>query len=70
MPFNPSFAAYTFPFVISAAALKEAFITLNRWGYPVTYLKWIVDFQTVLATALLIYVTLLFLKYIFYVKSE
>lgn len=70
MPFNPSFAAYTFPFVISAAALKEAFIALNQWGYPVTYLKWIVDFQTVLAVALLIYVTLLFLKYIFYVKSE
>ena len=69
MPFTPSFAAYTFPFVISAAALKEAFITLSQWGYPVTYLKWIVDFQTVLSAALLIYVTLQFLKYIFYVKQ-
>lgn len=67
-PFTPSFSAYTFPFVISAAALNEAFIVLNQWGYPVTYLKWIADFQTVLAAALLIYVTLQFLKYIFYSK--
>lgn len=69
MPFTPSFAAYTFPFVISAAALKESFITLSQWGYPVTYLKWIVDFQTVLGAALLIYVTLQFLKHIVYEKN-
>lgn len=57
MPFLPSYAAMTFPFVISATALGKAIACLNEAGWALPEeLAFVVAAETVLATAMVCYV--------------
>lgn len=60
LPFYPSFAAFTFPFVISAIAIKQSVAYLNGLGYEVSFLSIIVVVQTVIAAFLVCYTLLRF----------
>lgn len=55
LPFYPSYAAFTFPFVISAIALKQTAGYLNGAGYGVSFLAPVVLAETMIATALVCY---------------
>lgn len=62
LPFYPSYAAFTFPFVISAIALKQTAGYLAKIGQPVSALKYVVLFQTVIAVILVVYTLVCFLS--------
>lgn len=55
LPFYPSYSAFTFPFVISGIAMKMTMVYLNKIGYNVEFLKFIVLLQTIIATLLVVY---------------
>ena len=55
LPFYPSYSAFTFPFVISGIAMKMTMGYLNKIGYNVEFLKFIVLLQTIIATLLVVY---------------
>ncbi len=55
LKFYPSFAAFTFPFVISASAAKMTFKALTAFGINIPGSGIIVTVQTVIAAALVIY---------------
>ena len=52
LPFYPSAAAFTFPFVISAIALKQSFVCLGKLGMQVPMLSYLALAETALATVL------------------
>ena len=66
--FYPSYAAFTFPFVISAIATKGATGFLANAGYSVIFLKYIFGFQASLATILTLYALIRFINHA--VKSK
>lgn len=41
MPFYPSWAAFTFPFVISVIGLKQAMACLAKMGAPMPVLQYV-----------------------------
>lgn len=55
MKFYPSYAAFTFPFVITAIGLKMAMACLGGMGHPVPALSYVVAGETVIASVLTIY---------------
>ena len=55
LPFYPSYAAFTFPFVISAMAGRCFELYLTKGGIQVSALHWVAISQTVLATCLTAY---------------
>ena len=55
LSFYPSFASFTFPFVISALASKQAMAAVAKLGMPIPALKYVVLVQTVIATAAVLY---------------
>jgi exfoliative toxin A/B len=55
LPFYPSFAAFTFPFVISAIAMKQSNGFLMKAGAGIPWLQYVVLFETVVAAALVVY---------------
>lgn len=55
MKFYPSYAAFTFPFVITAIGLKMAMACLGGMGHPVPALSYAVAGETVIASVLTIY---------------
>lgn len=59
-PFAPTLAALTFPFVISASALKQSAAFLSLVGQPA--LKALILLETVVAAALCVYVFLRFVR--------
>lgn len=59
LDFYPSFAAFTFPFVISALATKGIINTLG-----LDYLNPILSIQTVIATVLVVYVLYRYVKFL------
>lgn len=63
--FYPSYAAFTFPFVISAVASKITAGFLNTTGYNGDLLGKISYFQGILATGLTLYVLTRFLLFVF-----
>lgn len=64
MPFFPSYAAFTFPFVISAIGMKMAMAYLGKMGYAIPFINYIVLFQTIIATVLVIYTLIRFAIFI------
>lgn len=60
LPFSPGYAAYTFPFVISAIAVKKANMFLK-----VNWLNPIVQIETVIATIMVFYVVIRYIQYFF-----
>ena len=63
--FYPSFAAFTFPFVIQAIGLKQANAFLISTGKVSTLLVSIVNVETVIACVLVIYTAYCFGRHIF-----
>ena len=63
LPFFPSYAAFTFPFVISAIALKQTSACLANMGSPIGWLQYAVSAETVIAVILVIYT---FVRYIMF----
>ena len=59
LDFYPSFAAFTFPFVISALATKGIINTLG-----LNYLNPILSIQTVIATVLVVYVLYRYVEFL------
>lgn len=53
--FYPSYASFTFPFVISATATKELANYLANSNIPYLFWEYLSTFQTILATSLIIY---------------
>lgn len=68
LPFYPSFASFTFPFVITAIALKQAVACANTLGNPITYLQPLVLIETIIAVAFVLFVYFNFIKFIFVSK--
>lgn len=59
--FYPSYAAFTFPLVISAIAMKKTFVKLTSLAYNLEGLKYLVNFQELIALAIVIYVLIKFI---------
>lgn len=55
LPFYPSYAAFTFPMVITAIAAKQAMACLTKLGWAVTWLSPVVLVETVIAAVLVVY---------------
>ncbi|MDY3947252.1 MAG: TDT family transporter [Ezakiella sp.] len=69
LPFFPSYAAFTFPFVISAIAMKSSIGFMTKAGLNVAWLKPVSIVQIVIATALTIYVAIRYIIFIFASKK-
>ena len=68
LPFYPSFASFTFPFVITAIALKQAIACFNNIGHPMPYLQTLALIETFIAIILVVFVYASFMKFIFIKK--
>ena len=68
LPFYPSFASFTFPFVITAIALKQSMACFNNLGHPMPFLQTFVLIETVIAVILAVFVYVSFMKFIFVKK--
>ena len=64
LPFYPSYAAFTFPFVISAIAMKQTMACLNNMGTPLSWLSIVVMVQTIIAVVLVVYTLIGYLRFI------
>lgn len=63
--FYPSYAAFTFPFVITAIALRQTVSYLNEMNIIVpSILNYLVVIETILATVIVIYVFIRYLKFL------
>ncbi len=65
LPFFPSYASFTFPFVISAIASKQTMACVANMGKPLPALQYIVLIETVIAVVLVVYTLVRFLQFIF-----
>lgn len=65
LKFYPSYAAFTFPFVISAIATKQTMACLANMGQPMPILKPVVLVETIIATVLVIYTFIRFMGFVF-----
>ncbi len=65
LPFFPSYAAYTFPFVISAIATKQLMVCSMNMGSPMAFLKPIVLIETIIATITMLYALIRYLIFLF-----
>lgn len=55
LPFYPSYAAFTFPFVITAIAAKQSMACLTNLGYSVSWLSPVVLVETIIAAVMVLY---------------
>ena len=69
LPFYPSYAAFTFPFVISAIATKQRVMVLGKMGMNLSFMQPVVLLETIIAAALTIYACLRFMEHIFLKKA-
>lgn len=69
LKFYPSYAAFTFPFVISGIAAMQAMACMGKLGAPQPWLKSVVFVETALAAVLVFYTLVRFLKAIFAPKG-
>ena len=65
LPFFPSYAAFTFPFVISAIAAKKTMACSMNLGAPWPWLKPVVIIETVIAVIFVVYAIIRFAMHIF-----
>lgn len=63
LPFYPSYAAFTFPFVITAIATKQAMACLANMGNPQPWLGTVVLVETIIATAFTLYTLVRFVQF-------
>lgn len=65
LPFFPSYAAFTFPFVISAIASKQTMACAAKLGSPLSFLQYVVLIETVIAVVMVVYTYIRFMGFIF-----
>lgn len=65
LKFYPSYAAFTFPFVISAIATKQTMACCANMGQPIPALKYLVLIETIIAVVLVVYTFIRFMGFIF-----
>ena len=65
MPFYPSYAAFTFPFVISAIASKQTMACAANMGNPLLFLKYVVLIETVIAMFFVVYTFVRYMGFLF-----
>lgn len=65
IPFYPSYAAFTFPFVISAIASKQLMACALNLGSPLAWLQPIVLVQTLVAAVFVVYTLVRYLGFLF-----
>lgn len=63
-PFFPSYAAFTFPFVISAIASKQTMACLAKMESPLPILKTVVLIETIIAVVLVAYTYVRFVMFL------
>ena len=68
LPFYPSYASFTFPFVISAIAAKQTMVCLGKMERPLPILSYLVLIETIIAVVFVLYVLIRFLQFIFVKK--
>lgn len=64
LPFYPSYAAFTFPFVISAIASKQTMACAGKLGCSLPFLNVVVLIETVIATVLVLYTLVRFILFL------
>lgn len=69
LKFYPSYAAFTFPFVITAIATKQTMACLVKMEQPLPILKPVVLLETIIATILVIYAFIRFMGFVFSSKK-
>lgn len=65
LKFYPSYAAFTFPFVISAIATKQTMACLANMGQPMPVLQYVVLIETIIAVVFVLYTFVRFMGFIF-----
>lgn len=65
LPFYPSYAAFTFPFVITATALKQTITYLDSLGYPIPALLSLFYIEMIFSTLIVGYVTIRYFHYFY-----
>ena len=65
LKFYPSYAAFTFPFVISAIASKQTMACVANMGKPLPFLKYVVLIETVIAVLLVVYTFVRYMRFLF-----
>lgn len=65
LKFYPSYAAFTFPFVITAIATKQTMACLVKMEQPLPILKPVVLVETIIAAVLVIYTFIRFMGFVF-----
>lgn len=65
LQFYPSYAAFTFPFVISATAAKQTMACFADMERPVPFLKPVVLVETIIAAIFVIYTFIRFMGFVF-----
>ncbi|QQK07942.1 TDT family transporter [Miniphocaeibacter halophilus] len=70
LKFYPSYSAFTFPLVISAIALKLSVGFLINQGFNLGILKYLVIFETTIATLIVLYVLFRYINFIFKTKKH
>ncbi len=69
-PFYPSIASFTFPFIISAIASKQAMACLTKMGRPIPGLNYAVLIEAVIAVLLMVYVLFGYARFLFFTKQK
>lgn len=64
LPFYPSYASFTFPFVISAIAVKQTNVCLINMGRAIPILASVVMIETVIAVVLVVYTLIRFFGFL------
>ena len=65
LKFYPSYAAFTFPFVITAIALRQTISYLTQEGFVVSSIfNYLVEVEALIATVIVVYVFVRYLKFL------
>ena len=65
MPFYPSYAAFTFPFVISAIASKQTMVCAANMESPLPFLKYVVLIEIIIAVLFVAYTFIRYMGFLF-----
>lgn len=65
LKFYPSFAAFTFPFVISAIATKQTMACLANMKQPMPFLQYVVLIETIIAVIFVAYTFVRYMQFLF-----
>lgn len=64
LPFYPSYASFTFPFVISAIASKQTMACAANMGSPIPALSYVVTIETIIAVVFVLYVLVRYIGFL------